>query len=152
MPFEYILNWDWRGRASRYIWVERGSDVKFAIVNPTHNETGNRPHRISVSGLLTRLGFFPAHLKVYDHSIQKLNAFSFFSWTPQWGGSQDLGVLIAAKELNYKVWWCVSCNRFSQTPYNFKRKRPCSSFSLHLLQRILLQLLTRETTLSIIES
>lgn len=56
-----------------------GSDLKFAGVNPTWNETGTRPHRASVARLLTHLDFFPAHLKVCDHSIQKLNVFSSFS-------------------------------------------------------------------------
>ena len=86
--------------------------LNWTKLNPTYNETGNQPADFHFSILLTRLGFFPAHLKVCDHSIQRLNAFSFFSWTPQWG-SQDLRVLIAAKELKYKGWWFTSCNSFS---------------------------------------
>lgn len=116
MPFEDILTET--GWGSQMHFGREGNcgwDLKSAMVNSTENETENWLYGISVSRLLTHLGFFPAHLKVYDHSIQKLNAFSFFSWTPRWG-SQDLDVLIAVKELKCKVKWSATSKSVSPDP------------------------------------
>lgn len=131
-PVTIHLLWDspeTGGGASRRVWGEgERCAARTCSLPPSAPRTWSRGPATQSPGFqtLTHLDSFPVHLRVCGHSIQKLNAFSSFSWTLQWG-SQGLGVLIAAKELKYIIWWFVSYKSSPWIPYNFKNRRSCLS-------------------------